>query len=268
MFTDIPNRISASTLSPSVTATLRMLSPNRASFRPRAAAAPAAARAHEPTRARTAGLDTCPETVVRGTRRRVSMNPYSRSPWAAWLRFMKSMSIVAQGRAASAWVCRCSSGLRSASRPEIHIFAGEKVCIQVMTPRQAGSSLASPMALPDRRGVLQHGLPDDLHRHLGGVVQRGGDPLRLRRDLLEGLLAVQVLAAGQEPDLLTVECVTGESLTHRLAVDVLVARVQRVDVRLRDRDGLPQLAGEVHGAGDVLGHDGGLDGGLRRTGRW
>jgi len=56
------------------------------------------------------------------------------------------MSIVAHGRAASAWVCRCSSGLRSASIPEIHIFAGEKVCIQVMTPRQFGSSLASPIA--------------------------------------------------------------------------------------------------------------------------
>src|SRR3712207_44475 len=123
-----------------------MLSPKRASRSERAAAASVAARAHEPTRERTRGLDTWPATVVRGMRSRVSTNPYSRSPCAAWLRFMKSMSIVAQGRAASAWVCRCSSGLRSASSPLIHIFAGEKVCIQVTTPTQLGSSLASPIA--------------------------------------------------------------------------------------------------------------------------
>ncbi len=71
------------------------------------------------------------------------MYPNSRSPCAAWLRFMKSMSMVAQGSAALACVCRCSSGLRSASSPVIHILAGEKVCIQAMTPRQSSSLLAS-----------------------------------------------------------------------------------------------------------------------------
>ena len=53
------------------------------------------------------------------------------------------MSIVDHGSSMPAWVCRCSSGLRSASRPAIHIFAGEKVCIHATTPTHAGSELAS-----------------------------------------------------------------------------------------------------------------------------
>ena len=44
-----PKTDSASVLSPSVTATLRMLSPNRASFSDRVAAHPAAARDHVAT---------------------------------------------------------------------------------------------------------------------------------------------------------------------------------------------------------------------------
>ena len=42
-----------------------------------------------------------------------------------------------------AWVCRCSSGFCSASSPAIHIFAGEKVCIQAITPTHSGALLAS-----------------------------------------------------------------------------------------------------------------------------
>ena len=64
-------------------------------------------------------------------------------PWAAWLRFMKSMSIVDQGSSMPACVCRCSSGFCSASSPAIHIFAGENVCIQVITPTHSGALLAS-----------------------------------------------------------------------------------------------------------------------------
>ena len=70
----------------------------------------------------------------------------SRSPWAAWLRFMKSMSMVDHGNASLAWVCRWSIGLRSSSRPWIHIFAGENVCIQAITPKQRSSPLASRQA--------------------------------------------------------------------------------------------------------------------------
>ena len=56
------------------------------------------------------------------------------------------MSIVDHGRASFACVCRWSIGLRSSSRPWIHIFAGENVCIHVITPRQPSSPLASSRA--------------------------------------------------------------------------------------------------------------------------
>ncbi len=143
VFTDTPKRCSASTLSPSVTATLRMLSPKRAIRSVRSARAPVAARAHVATRLTTRGSLTWPATVLRATPRRVCTWANSRSPWAAWLRFMKSMSMLAHGSVSFAWVCRCSSGRRSSSRPRIHIFAGEKVCIHVMTPIHASSLLAS-----------------------------------------------------------------------------------------------------------------------------
>jgi hypothetical protein len=120
-----------------------MLSPKRASRVARTAAVPAAARAHTPMRAVTTGSDTCPATVLRATPSRVTMWPNSRSPCAAWLRFMKSMSMLAQGSSTLAWVCRCSSGLPSAASPAIHILAGENVCIHAITPRQVSSAVAS-----------------------------------------------------------------------------------------------------------------------------
>ena len=42
----------------------------------------------------TSASDQWPTTTLRGMRNRVCRNPASRSPWAAWFRFMKSMSIV------------------------------------------------------------------------------------------------------------------------------------------------------------------------------
>jgi hypothetical protein len=50
-------------------------------------------------------------------------------------------------------------------------------------------------------GVLEHGLPDHPGRDGVRVVEPGGHPLGLLGDLLQGLLAVEVLAPGQEPDL-------------------------------------------------------------------
>ena len=158
MFTETPNRISASTLSPSVTATLRMLSPKRARRIERMVAAPAAARAHCPMRSATTGSLAWPATVLRASPIRVWMKPNSRSPWAAWLRFMKSMSMVAQGRSRLACVCRCSSGLRRASRPEIHILAGLKVCIQAITPTHESSALASIIVRRIASASLRTGL--------------------------------------------------------------------------------------------------------------
>ena len=71
------------------------------------------------------------------------MNPNSRSPWAAWFRFMKSMSMSAHGISRLYWVWRCRNGFASSSSPAIHILAGLNVCIQVISPTQLGSRLAS-----------------------------------------------------------------------------------------------------------------------------
>jgi hypothetical protein len=72
---------------------------------------------------------------------------------------MKSMSMVAQGSDTLSWVCRCSSGLRSASRPVIHILAGENVCIQATTPMQAGSAFAASITERIAPASVSTGLP-------------------------------------------------------------------------------------------------------------
>ena len=84
--------------------------------------------------------------------------------------------------------------------PAIHILAGEKVCIQVIRPMQFGALLASWQSLVDRVGRRQHRLEDDLDRHAGRLRQPVGDRLRVGGDLLQHFFAVQVLAAGDEPD--------------------------------------------------------------------
>ena len=56
---------------------------------------------------------------------------------------MKSKSMSAHGSSTLAWVCRWSSGLRSASSPAIHIFAGLKVCIHAMTPITSSRAFTS-----------------------------------------------------------------------------------------------------------------------------
>src|SRR5438105_99123 len=47
---------------------------------------------------------------------------------------MKSMSSSANGGSRLNCVRRCRSGLRSATRPGFHIFAGENMCIHAATP--------------------------------------------------------------------------------------------------------------------------------------
>ena len=89
---------------------------------------------------------------------RVWMNANSRSPWADWLRFMKSMSMSAHGRSRLYCVCRCTSGLRRSVNPPIHILAGEKVCIQAMTPTQSGLESASCRTAEMASGVVTTGL--------------------------------------------------------------------------------------------------------------
>src|ERR1700733_13352160 len=56
---------------------------------------------------------------------------------------MKSMSISPQGRSRLNCVCRCRNGLLRTESPPIHIFDGEKVCIQRIKPAQFEALLAS-----------------------------------------------------------------------------------------------------------------------------
>ena len=76
---------------------------------------------------------------------RAVMWPNSRSPWALWFRFMKSMSISFHGISRLYCVWRCSSGFLSSCNPWIHILAGEKVCIHVITPMHFSSASAAFM---------------------------------------------------------------------------------------------------------------------------
>ena len=141
-------------MSPSVTATSRMLSPIRATVSRDASRQPAAARAQCPIRASVASSDQWPTTVLRASRMRVSRNANSRSPCADWWVFMYSMSICAQGRARLNCVCRCSSGLARTLSPAIHICAGEKVCIQRISPAQSSAALASRQRRRIASGVV------------------------------------------------------------------------------------------------------------------
>ena len=125
----------------------------------------------------------------------------SRSPCAAWLRFMKSMSISPHGRSRLNCVCRWSSGLRSAWSPAIHIFAGLKVCIHAITPTQSSAAEAATQAALIALGRLHDRLVDDADRDRLRLVQAGCDQGGVVGNLPQGVLAVQILAPGQEPDL-------------------------------------------------------------------
>jgi len=89
---------------------------------------------------------------------RVWMNPASRSPWADWLRFMKSMSIESHGSSALNCVCRCANGFCRTLRPRIHIFDGEKVCIHRIRPAQLASEFASRQRRAISSGVVSSAL--------------------------------------------------------------------------------------------------------------
>ena len=67
------------------------------------------------------------------------------------------MSISNQGSDTLAWVCRCSRGLRSASRSAIHILAGENVCIQATTPMHWSDAVASRQARRIASAVVSTG---------------------------------------------------------------------------------------------------------------
>ena len=112
----------------------------------------------------------------------------------------------------SAWVCRCSSGFCSASRPAIHIFAGEKVCIHAITPTQSGALLASRIWRWIASASISTGFQTTSTGQAGGGAEPAGDLLRLVRDLVQGLRPYRRLAAGQEPDLGVVAGASSSSL--------------------------------------------------------
>src|SRR5881394_1167564 len=72
---------------------------------------------------------------------------------------MKSMSISPHGRSRLYWVCRWRNGRCRAPSPEIHIFAGENVCIHAITPMQLGLAPASTITARIDSGVIATGFP-------------------------------------------------------------------------------------------------------------
>ena len=129
------------------------------------------------------------------------MKANSRSPWADWCRFMKSMSISDHGRSRLNCVCRWTQRLAQVeSGPAIHILAGENVCIQAMTPTQSGDASASRRIAAIPSGVVTTGLATIVIGDVVGVVEVRGDGARVLVDALEDGVAVEVLAAGDEPE--------------------------------------------------------------------
>ena len=76
------------------------------------------------------------------------------------------------------------------------------MCIQVMTPAHSGAVLGRQAHVHDGFGPGQDRLPHHLGRELSGTIQGLGDLLRVPGYLLEGLVTVQMLAAGEEPEFL------------------------------------------------------------------
>ena len=60
-------------------------------------------------------------------------------------------------------MCRCRKGFCSAVSPPIHIFAGEKVCIQAMRPTQFCATFASVSSASISSGVFTTGLNTSRH---------------------------------------------------------------------------------------------------------
>ena len=81
----------------------------------------------------------------------------------------------------------------------IHIFAGEKVCIQAISPMQSGSAFAAMIIRWMAPESVSTGCHCHRHRQRAGVVQLVDDGAGLLLHLDEGLRTVQALAAGQEP---------------------------------------------------------------------
>ena len=117
---------------------------------------------------------------------------------------MKSKSMSAHGSSTFACVCRCSSGFCSASRPAIHIFAGLNVCIHAIDADDVVAAFTSSATRRIASESFSTGF-QTIFTGTSGRVEAGGDLPATARRPGERLVAVEVLAAGDEPDLVAVE---------------------------------------------------------------
>ena len=98
-------------------------------------------------------------------------------------------------------VCRWRSGFCSAVSPPIHIFAGENVCIHAITPTHASAAFASRHSRRIDSALVTPGVWTTRDRDRLRAVERGGDLASVLVHLGERRPPVQLLAAGDEPDL-------------------------------------------------------------------
>jgi hypothetical protein len=125
---------------------------------------------------------------------------------------------------------------------------------------RVGVDLEHPAMDADRLG--QHRLEDNGQRDVAAGVELLHDGGRLIGDLPQRVVAVERLAAGEEPDLAIVVVLI--EISSLLPVGALVPLVQAVDVGGSRATGSPTIRAWMNGTGDVLAHHGRFDGGLRR----
>ena len=109
-----------------------------------------------------------------------------------------SMDVHGMSRLNCVW--NCSSGFCRTERPRIHIFAGENVCIQVITPAQRGVGGRRFERHGNFIGRLDCRFPDDRIGNDAAGVQPVDDGAAVAGNLLERFGTVEVLTAGDEPD--------------------------------------------------------------------
>ena len=165
----------------------------RASRRPPASRRPGALAPRRPASGRRPPCAAC--------RIRVQMKPNSRSPWAAWLRFMKSMSIVAQGRSRLNCVCRWANGLSSAVQAgDPHLGRREGVHPADHARRNRPPRWPRGRLRGSSSAVVTTGLKHHADRQPARGVEPLDDVAAVAGHLPQRPRAVEMLAAGDKPD--------------------------------------------------------------------
>ena len=157
-------------------------------------------------------------------------------------------------------------------RPAIHILAGR----ERVHPGDQADAGSGRIGLQAQRAGCLRAVSTGLKTTRTGIARRSvegrRDRARVLGDRLQRLRAIEVLAAGDEPDFglpqgsaraISLEC--GSAL--RLPVDVGVAVVQFATTSSGITSGVPELEGHPDRRGDILDHHGGLDRRLRPSGR-